>query len=61
MKEYNLTAEDVAKNFKVPKRTVYYWASSKGLPCTRIGNLVRFNAEEVEQWRQEQNEKREEE
>lgn len=59
LKKYNLTAEDVAKNFNVSKRTVYYWAASKGLPCTRIGTLVRFSEEEVEEWRKQQNEIRE--
>lgn len=45
-----VTKQDIAKTFKVSKRTVNNWMI-RGLPHFRENaNLVRFDPEAVEQW-----------
>ena len=43
-----LTADDVARLFKVGRRTVYEWSASGALPSVRIGRTVRFRRSDIE-------------
>lgn len=38
---------DVAKKYQVSLRTVSYWMQRKTIPYVRIGNVVRFDPDEV--------------
>ena len=42
-----LNADDVARLFKVGRRTVYEWAASGALPSVRIGRTVRFRRVDI--------------
>ncbi len=43
-----LTAEEVAQHLRVSVKTVYRWAKSGELPCTKWGRTVRFLERDVE-------------
>lgn len=50
-----LTAEEVSQILRVPKRSVYKFASDGLIPGTfRIGKHWRFRQDIIEQWIQEQ-------
>jgi excisionase family DNA binding protein len=42
-----LTAEELSKELKVNKATVYEWVKSKSIPFYQAGRFVRFNLREV--------------
>jgi phage terminase Nu1 subunit (DNA packaging protein) len=41
--------QDIATAYLVTTKTVRNWVK-KGLPCLKIGNVLRFNPTEVNQW-----------
>ncbi|MDO4856583.1 MAG: helix-turn-helix domain-containing protein [Thermoguttaceae bacterium] len=45
-----LTIDDVADLLKCSVRTVNYLRTNSGLPCVKLGRLVRFSREAVEAW-----------
>jgi excisionase family DNA binding protein len=49
MKEIWLTADELAKVFKIKKPTVRLW-TKQGMPHLRCGRLVRFNVQAVTRW-----------
>jgi excisionase family DNA binding protein len=42
-----LKKSEVAEEYQVSQRTVSYWMSRKVIPYVRIGNVVRFDPDEV--------------
>ena len=51
LRPYNATAGDVAKHFGVSRSTVYNWLDGGDPPPhRRVGNLIRFNLPEVDEW-----------
>lgn len=44
------TVEDVALHFAVSERTVRRWLKSTDIPHRRIGSVIRFNLDEVDEW-----------
>ena len=44
-----MTASDVARHVGVNVRTVYRRVQDGSIPCYRIGRLIRFKQEEVEE------------
>jgi excisionase family DNA binding protein len=44
-----LTTKDLCKIYKVTKTTIENWRR-EGMPFEKLGKIVRFNQEEVEQW-----------
>lgn len=52
MSEY-LTIDDVADLLKCSVRTVNYLRTNDGLPCVKLGRLVRFSREAVQAWLEE--------
>lgn len=48
-----LSVKDVAKMLNVSKQMVHKLILNGDLPCYRIGNLYRFNADEVKKWLEE--------
>ena len=53
-----LTQYDLARILKVSKMTIFNYRKNFGLPCHAVGNIVRFNPDEVAQWWEAQTEKR---
>lgn len=49
-----LTIKEMAKRLKVSRQTIYEWRK-KGMPYKTIGAVVRFNADEVNEWIEKQN------
>jgi excisionase family DNA binding protein len=44
------TTQDVARFLSVHEKTVYDWVRGSGLPCFRLGNRLRFDAQDVLRW-----------
>lgn len=44
-----LTADDLAAHFKVTRRRVIEWNNQHAWPCVRVGNVIRWTPEQVEQ------------
>ena len=42
--------DDLAEYLKVNKQTVYNWVSRKEIPFIKIGDLVRFEREDISLW-----------
>ncbi len=45
-----LTVKELSEIFKFKKSTVYLWVERGVIPHYKIGRLVRFKSEEVEEW-----------
>lgn len=58
MKEYTLKSEDIAKIFNVSLQTVRNWFEKKGLPGIKLAGVLRFNEEDVEEWINKQNKRK---
>ena len=56
MPDVYFTSKDLEARFKVSRATIKKWRDM-GMPSFKIGNSIRFNMEEVEQWVREQNKK----
>ena len=50
LQERLLTAREVAEFLGVHEKTVYGWINQDGLPCFRLGNRLRFRANDVLRW-----------
>ncbi|MGN1273749.1 MAG: helix-turn-helix domain-containing protein [Thermoguttaceae bacterium] len=48
-----LKVDEVAKLLKCSPRTVNYLRTNSGLPCVKLGRLVRFSSEAVQAWLEE--------
>ena len=48
-----LTVDDVADLLKCSVRTVNYLRTNDGLPCVKLGRLVRFSRDAVQAWLEE--------
>lgn len=48
-----LTIDDVADLLKCSVRTVNYLRTNDGLPCVKLGRLVRFSRDAVQAWLEE--------
>lgn len=50
VRDYDDTADDVARHFGVHDRTVRRWVETTDIPHRRIGGTLRFNLAEVDSW-----------
>ena len=48
MKKYN-TIQEVADTYSVTKQTIRNWIK-RGLPHIKVGNVLRFDLQEVDKW-----------
>lgn len=53
-----LTVRDAAARFSVSRQTVLRWAGSGELKCLKIGNVLRFTPEAIEDFIRENEAKR---
>ena len=44
-----MTVDEVAEIFRVSKASVYRWVERGLLPAVKVGRIVRFNGQDVEQ------------
>ena len=45
-----MSVTELAKYLKVNKQTIYNWVNKKEIPFTKIGDLLRFDKDEIERW-----------
>ena len=45
-----LTAKEVSTTYKFKLSTLYLWVEQGKIPHYKVGRLVRFKSEEVEEW-----------
>ncbi len=45
-----LSVEEIAPYLGVKRDTVYKWLRLKGMPHHKVGRLVKFRQEEIDQW-----------
>jgi excisionase family DNA binding protein len=45
-----LTSNDIQKMFQVSRLTIWRWANEEGMPCRRMGGVIRFPATKVQEW-----------
>ena len=50
MEEKWLLVEDVCKYLNVSRDTVYKWVQFKFIPHYKVGKLLRFHKDEIDQW-----------
>jgi len=41
---------ELAEGLKVNKQTIYNWVSRKEIPFTKVGDLLRFDVNEIRRW-----------
>jgi excisionase family DNA binding protein len=44
------SVEEIAAYLGVKKDTVYKWVRLRGMPAHKVGRLVKFRREEVDEW-----------
>ena len=49
-----LSPQELSGVLNISIETVYAWTSQKRIPYIKMGRLVRFNADEVNKWRERQ-------
>lgn len=59
MQEYTIKPEDLAKRFNVTTKTILNWFNQMDLPGVKLGGIVRFNTEDIEEWIRSQQGKKE--
>jgi excisionase family DNA binding protein len=45
-----MTVRDLSDYIKLKEKTIYHLVSNKMIPHYRIGKLVRFNQNEIDEW-----------
>lgn len=53
MKTY-LTTTELAKKLNVTRQSIYNWIK-KGLPFVKVGSVIRFDPDQVQEWIDSQN------
>ena len=49
-----LTTSDICRMFQITRTTVWRWANEQGMPCRRVGGVVRFPAAKILEWAEKQ-------
>jgi DNA-binding transcriptional MerR regulator len=50
-----LSTADLARRFNLPERTITHWRETRtGPPFIRLGSRVRYRAQDVEKWLDQQ-------
>ena len=45
-----LTVKEASEHYKIKKSTLYHWVASGTIPHYKIGQLVRFKKDEIDEW-----------
>lgn len=45
-----LTTSDICRKFQVSRSTVWRWTNEEGMPCRRVGGVIRFPAARIQEW-----------
>jgi excisionase family DNA binding protein len=47
-----LTIDELSRELKIPKKTIYKWVREGKIPCRKLGKHLRFIESEIDQWLQ---------
>ena len=50
MAERWMSVTEIAEHLGIKKDTVYKWVRTHGMPSHKVGKLLKFQAQEVDQW-----------
>jgi len=50
MAERWLSVTEIAEHLGIKKDTVYKWVRMRGMPSHKVGRLLKFQVQEVDQW-----------
>lgn len=45
-----LSVKEVSLKYRLKRSTVYFWVKTGVIPHYRIGSLVRFRSDEIDEW-----------
>jgi excisionase family DNA binding protein len=45
-----LSVEEIAQHLGIKKDTVYKWVRNRNMPAHKVGRLLKFQVNEVDQW-----------
>lgn len=45
-----LTIEELSKYISTPKGTIYAWTHMRKIPHSKVGRILRFDKQEIDQW-----------
>ena len=48
-----ITVKELSESTSIKKSTLYLWVSARKIPHYKIGQIIRFKLEEVEEWLEE--------
>jgi excisionase family DNA binding protein len=50
MENRYLSVDEIAEYLGIKKDTVYKWVAAKRIPAHRVGRLLKFKKDEVDEW-----------
>jgi len=50
MAERWLSVDEIAEHLGVKKDTIYKWVQTKDIPYHKVGRLLKFQINEIDQW-----------
>ena len=50
MAERWLSVEEIAQHLGVQRETIYKWVAKRKMPSHKVGRLLKFQVNEVDQW-----------
>lgn len=50
MVERWLSVTEIAEHLGIKKDTIYKWVRTTGIPCHKVGRLLKFQVKEVDKW-----------
>lgn len=45
-----LTAKELSLILKCSESTIYHWVSDEKIPYRKLGNMLRFNSDDISKW-----------
>jgi excisionase family DNA binding protein len=50
MSERWLSVDEIAEHLGIKRDTIYKWVAHKNMPAHKVGRLLKFRINEVDQW-----------
>lgn len=45
-----LTVKEASSHYRIKRSTLYLWVESGSIPHYKVGRLIRFKSEEIDEW-----------
>lgn len=45
-----MSVDEIAEHLQIKRETVYKWVTNKGMPSQKVGRLLRFQLDEIDEW-----------